>query len=65
MSNTDNQNISRDEHRELEPRGCETASRAGKGGFRNPIPDESNQHWPGKFGSRCHSTQNVLKHFDI
>ena len=60
MSNTDKQNISRDEHRELEPRGCETASRAGKVGFGSPIPDESNQHWPGKFGSRCHSMQNVL-----
>ena len=44
MSNTDKQNISRDENRELEPRGCETASRAGKGGFGSPIPDESNQH---------------------
>ena len=48
MSNTDNQNISRDEHRELEPRGCETDSRAGKGDFRSPIPDESNQHWTGE-----------------
>ena len=44
MSNTDKQNISRNEHRVLETGGCETASRAGKGGFGNPIPDESNQH---------------------
>ena len=44
MSNTAKQNISRDEHRELEPRECETVRRAGKGGFGSPIPDESNQH---------------------
>ena len=65
MRNTDKQNISRYEHRELEPRGCETASRAGKGGFSSPILDESNQLWPGKFGSRCHTMQNVLEHFDL
>ena len=43
MRNTDKQKISRDEHRELEPRGCETVRRAGKGGFSSPIPDQSNQ----------------------
>ena len=39
MRNTDKLKISRDEHRELELRGSESARRAGKGGFSSPSPD--------------------------